>query len=68
MRSAEEFEAVQRLIATGMNDCAIARQTGLFACALDALGIPWTRSSKYIIAVYRKAAVAHLDEFVGPKS
>jgi Homeodomain-like domain/LAGLIDADG-like domain len=41
---------------------------GLFACALDALGIPWTRSSKYIIAVYRKAAVARLDEFVGPKS
>ena len=29
MRSAEEFEAVQRLITTGMNDCAIARQTGI---------------------------------------
>jgi hypothetical protein len=28
-RSAEEFEAVQRLIAVGMNDCAIARQTGI---------------------------------------
>jgi len=41
---------------------------GLFCAALDALGIPWTRPSKYVIAVYRKAAVARLDEFVGPKS
>ena len=29
MRSAEEFEAVQSLITTGMNDCEIARQTGI---------------------------------------
>lgn len=29
MRSADEFEAVQRLISTGLNDCAIARQTGI---------------------------------------
>ncbi|MDT5255947.1 MAG: hypothetical protein QOD10_1027 [Mycobacterium sp.] len=41
---------------------------GLFTGALDNLGIPWTRSSRYIIAVYRKAAVARLDEFVGGKS
>ncbi len=41
---------------------------GLFTGALDNLGIPWTRPSRYIIAVYRKAAVARLDEFVGPKS
>jgi hypothetical protein len=41
---------------------------GLFTGALDDLGIPWTRSSRYVIAVYRKAAVARLDEFVGPKS
>jgi hypothetical protein len=41
---------------------------GLFCGALDALEIPWTRPSKYVIAVYRKAAVARLDEFVGPKS
>ena len=41
---------------------------GLFTGALDELAIPWTRSSRYIIAVYRKAAVARLDEFVGPKS
>jgi hypothetical protein len=41
---------------------------GLFCAALDELGIPWTRPSKYVIAVYRKAAVARLDEFVGPKS
>jgi hypothetical protein len=41
---------------------------GLFTGALDELAIPWTRSSRYVIAVYRKAAVARLDEFVGPKS
>ena len=29
MRSAEEFNQVQLLIAAGMNDCAIARQTGI---------------------------------------
>jgi hypothetical protein len=40
---------------------------GLFTAALDALGIPWTRPSKYQVAVYRNSAVARLDEFVGPK-
>lgn len=40
---------------------------GLFTSALDYLGIPWTRSSKKIVSVYRKAATARLDEFVGPK-
>jgi len=29
MRSAEEFEAGQRLIAAGINDCEIARQLGI---------------------------------------
>jgi hypothetical protein len=41
---------------------------GLFTAALDALGIPWTRSTKYIVSIYRKAATARLDEFVGPKT
>jgi hypothetical protein len=41
---------------------------GLFCAALDELGIPWTRPSRYHVAVYRKAAVARLDEFVGPKA
>jgi Zn/Cd-binding protein ZinT len=40
----------------------------LFCAALDDLGIPWTRNSKYEIAVYRKTATARLDEFVGPKA
>jgi hypothetical protein len=39
----------------------------LFTGALDRLGIPWTRSTKYVISVYRKAATARLDEFIGPK-
>lgn len=41
---------------------------GLFCTALDTLRIPWTHNSTYQIAVYRKAATARLDEFVGPKS
>lgn len=40
---------------------------GLFTAALDHLEIPWTRSTKYIVSIYRKAATAHLDTFVGPK-
>lgn len=53
---------------------------GLFCAALDALGIPWTQNSRYMIAgsiprslrscppIYRKAATTRLDEFIGPKS
>jgi hypothetical protein len=41
---------------------------GLFCAALDELGIPWTLPGRYQVAVYRKAAVARLDEFVGPKA
>jgi len=40
---------------------------GLFTAALDALDIPWTRSTKYIVSIYRKAATARLDTFIGPK-
>ena len=40
----------------------------LFTAALDRLDIPWTRSTKYIVSIYRKAATAQLDTFVGPKS
>ncbi|QRY45331.1 hypothetical protein JVX93_34145 [Mycolicibacterium boenickei] len=39
----------------------------LYCAALDEIGIPWTRPSKYDVAVYRKAATARLDEFIGPK-
>lgn len=40
---------------------------GLFTSALDLLGIPRTRSTKYVVSIYRKAATARLDEFIGPK-
>ena len=40
----------------------------LFCAALDSLGIPWTQNSRYMIAAYRKAATARLDEFIGPKA
>jgi hypothetical protein len=39
----------------------------LFRSACDAAGVHCTRASPTQIAVYRKAAVARLDEFVGPK-
>ena len=41
---------------------------GLYCAALDELGIPWTRPRWFEIAVYRKAAVVRLDEFIGPKA
>ena len=41
---------------------------GLFCAALDDLRIPWTRPRWFEVAVYRKAAVARLDEFIGPKA
>ncbi len=41
---------------------------GLFTAALDALDIPWTRSGERIVSIYRKAATARLDRFVGPKT
>ncbi|MUM16268.1 hypothetical protein BI330_07815 [Mycobacterium sp. CBMA 623] len=39
----------------------------LFTAALDTLEIPWTRSTKYVVSIYRKVATARLDEFIGPK-
>ena len=39
----------------------------LFCESCDALGVRWTRSSDCQVAIYRKASVARLDEFVGPK-
>jgi hypothetical protein len=41
---------------------------GLFTAALDHLEIPWTRSSKRDVSIYRKAATARMDEFIGPKA
>ncbi|WP_235892610.1 hypothetical protein [Mycolicibacterium hodleri] len=41
---------------------------GLFTAALDSLNVHWTRSTKYIVSIYRKADTARLDEFIGPKS
>jgi hypothetical protein len=40
----------------------------LFTAALDHLEIPWTRSRKDTVSIYRKAATARLDEFIGPKT
>lgn len=40
----------------------------LFCNSCDALGIRWTRPSDIQIAIYRKASVAVLDDFVGPKT
>lgn len=40
----------------------------IFCESCDALGIRWTRPNAVQIAIYRKASVAMLDEFVGPKA
>lgn len=39
----------------------------LFTDTLDKLGIDWRRSNRNCISVSRRAAVAAMDEFVGPK-
>lgn len=39
----------------------------LFCESCDSLGIRWTRPCDRQIAIYRKASVAILDEFIGPK-
>ncbi|MDT5154012.1 MAG: hypothetical protein QOI01_5745 [Mycobacterium sp.] len=42
--------------------------TGLFTAALDHLEIPWRRSCKRDVSIYRNAATARMDEFIGPKA
>lgn len=39
----------------------------IYCDSLDALGIRWTRPCDKQIAIYRKASVALMDQFVGPK-
>jgi hypothetical protein len=39
----------------------------IFCAHLDLLGIRWTRPNEKDIAVARKADVALLDAFIGPK-
>jgi hypothetical protein len=41
---------------------------GIFTSALDRLGIAWRQNNHNSISVARRAAVAALDEFVGPKT
>jgi hypothetical protein len=41
---------------------------GLLTAALDKLDIHWTRSTMYIVSIYRKADTARLDTFIGPKA
>jgi hypothetical protein len=40
----------------------------IFCDSLNQLGITWTRPTDIQIAIYRKAAVAKLDRFIGPKT
>jgi hypothetical protein len=57
------------LLATSKNkNMSVAHPIiGLFTATLDQLGVHWTRSTKFIVSVYRKTDTARLDEFVGPK-
>jgi hypothetical protein len=40
---------------------------GIFCYACDRLGVHWTKAGEKTIYVSRKADVAKLDEFIGPK-
>ncbi|HEV8373977.1 MAG TPA: helix-turn-helix domain-containing protein [Actinomycetota bacterium] len=73
MRSREEVALVLGLARQGLNDCEIARRTGIprgtvrdwRAC--DALGIEWRPHNRWSLSVARRGSVALLDQFVGPK-
>jgi hypothetical protein len=39
----------------------------IFGRACDALGVQWRQSNRYSLSVARRASVAILDEFIGPK-
>ena len=41
---------------------------GIFCDACDALGVEWRRMNAVTISVAKRASVARLDEFVGPKA
>jgi len=43
------------------------RESATHSCGTDHDFVPWTRPTKRTVAVYRKAATARLDEFVGLK-
>ena len=40
---------------------------GIFGRACEQIGLHWTASGEYVVDVSRKADVAILDEFIGPK-
>jgi hypothetical protein len=40
----------------------------IFTRACDAIGVEWRRSRPRVISVARRASVAILDSFVGPKN
>ena len=41
---------------------------GMFTDTCDSLGVHWTRTNFKNVAVSRRADVAFLDTFIGPKS
>jgi len=46
----------------------LRRHQGIFCEACDLMGLHWTTSGEKTIYVSRKADVAVLDRFVGPKA
>ena len=53
-------------MARGLDNEQVEARTG--RPALDQIDVPWTRPCSKQIAVYRKAATARLDEFIGAKA
>ena len=56
LRSKDEFESVQKLIAAGSSSHC------------EELWIRWTQSNHRNISISHRASVARLDSFVGPKT
>jgi hypothetical protein len=74
MRSQAERDEVHRLVASGVNDCSRYEFSNrsedikrIFCGACDALGVEWRVMNRDAISVARRASVAKLDAFIGPK-
>jgi len=57
VQSAEERQAVQELLQLGLNDGEISRRIGVHRRWMN----------QWNLSVAKRASVARLDEFIGPK-
>jgi len=72
MRTLTERRQVNKWLARGASDYAIAGITGIPRSTVqrwrtELLGIRWTQSNPRNISISHRKSVAVMDEFIGPK-